>query len=109
MKHAILLVSLLAGACASQPAPRSSLTVTDYMRLQDAREQAFAAPTGQQSMWMNVLTGLGGTVTPTSDPAPAGARTCRQLQQVTRSIDGRLDDRAVTACRDGTGALSFDN
>lgn len=47
MRIAITCTALLAlTACASQPV-RDSLTITDYMRLIDAREQAFEAPTGQ--------------------------------------------------------------
>ncbi|UEM08240.1 hypothetical protein JL101_036475 (plasmid) [Skermanella rosea] len=109
MRSIITVAALLALAgCASQPAVRDSLSITDYMRLIDAREQAFDAPVGQAAMWMNVLTGLGGTVTPLNKAHRDQGRTCRRFRQLVRSTDGRLDDREMTACRGPSGVLAFE-
>lgn len=109
MRIAITCTALLAVAgCASQPAVTDSLTITDYTRLLDARDQAFAAPTGQQAMWVNVLTGMGGTVTPMDEPTVIDGRPCRQLQEVTRATTGRVDDRTRTACKGAGGVLSVE-
>lgn len=108
MRIAITCTALLAlTACASQPV-RDSLTITDYMRLIDAREQAFEAPTGQQAMWANTLTGMGGTVTPMGEPTVIDGRPCRQLQEVTRATTGRVDDRTRTACQGLGGVLTVE-
>lgn len=103
---AIALIALVSG-CASQPVTSDSLTITDYVRLLDARDQAFQAPTGQQAAWINVTTGMGGTVTPVDDTRVVDGKTCRQLRQVTRATTGRVDDRTTTACLDN-GVLSVE-
>lgn len=103
-----LAAVLLTAACASHPAIHDSLSISDYMRILEARDTAFQAPTGQPRVWVNPGSGLGGTITPTDEPRVIDGRACRQFHHVTRSTDGRTDERTTTACLTTSGVLSVD-
>ena len=80
-----------------------SLDRADHVALQQAQQNAYAAPVGQQITWNNPDSGHYGTITPTRDGRNAAGGYCREFQQ-TINIGGQAQQGYGTACQqpDGT-------
>lgn len=80
-----------------------SLDNADRAALNQAQNNAYAAPVGQPIAWNNPQSGHYGSVTPTRDGTAADGSYCREFQN-TVTIDGRTEHAYGTACRQPDGS-----
>ncbi len=80
-----------------------SLDSADQLAMQQAEQQAHAAPLGNTIAWNNPDSGHSGTITPLKDGTAASGAYCREYQ-TTVTIDGKTEEAVGTACQraDGT-------
>jgi surface antigen len=92
----------LAGALIGSEIGRSMDTV-DKMKVNQAQQQASAAPVGETIAWNNPNTGNSGSVTTLRDGTSANGRYCREFQQ-TVVVGGQVQDSYGVACRQPDGS-----
>ena len=71
--------------------------------MQQAQQNAYAAPIGQQITWNNAQSGHSGTITPTRDGRDGAGNYCREFQQ-TINVGGQPQQGYGTACRQPDGS-----
>jgi surface antigen len=80
-----------------------SLDNADRLQMQQAQQNAYSAPVGQQITWNNPQSGHSGTITPTRDGRDATGNYCREFQQ-TINVGGQPQQGYGTACRQPDGS-----
>ncbi len=79
-----------------------SLDKADLAYAQQANQQAYSAPLGQQISWNNPESGNYGTVTPKRDGYSSSGRYCREYEQ-TIYVGGKQETATGQACQNPDG------
>ncbi len=80
-----------------------ALTCEDKQQMNQANQQAQAAPVGEQINWNNPDSGNSGTVTAVRDGTASNGQYCREFEQ-TVTVDGKTEQGQGVACRQADGS-----
>ena len=92
---------LVGGLAGNQIA--KALTCEDKQQMNQANQQAQAAPVGEQISWNNPDSGNSGTVTAVRDGTSQSGQYCREFEQ-TVTVDGKTEQGTGVACRKADGS-----
>ena len=79
------------------------MDTVDNMKVNQAQQQASAAPVGETIAWNNPNSGNSGSVTTLRDGTSANGRYCREFQQ-TVVVGGQVQESYGVACRQPDGS-----
>ncbi len=85
-----------------------SLDRADRLAMDEATQQAHAAPVGQTIAWNNPDSGHSGSVTPVRSGRGQSGEYCREYQ-TTVNIGGRAQSAYGVACQQSDGTWKIDN
>ncbi len=101
-------VGTLLGAWAGREIGQS-LDKADRLAMQQAEQQAYVAPIGQDITWSNPQSGHSGSVTPVREGTDnTSGNYCREFQQ-TVTIGGKTEEAYGVACRQPDGSWQIRN